>query len=86
MATLRDMSRKNWTGTNLREEIAVGSLQRIADATEKMAQSYEKIISDRDTYCRLYKNECECSERLARSNAALRGVITKLKRTAKEGE
>lgn len=70
------------------EQINTGSLLRIADATEKMCLDREKLERDykymrderdryRDLYCKEY-----------RRNAALRGVITRLKRqmTQREGE
>ena len=39
----------------------------------------EKAIEERDRYKRRYKTEQEESKRLARSNSALRGVITRQK-------
>ncbi len=60
-------------------EINTGSLQRIADATEKMASSYDSLRNDRDMYCRWYKEGREAIAKLERRNAALKGVITKLK-------
>lgn len=37
MATQREASRQNWTSENTREDINSGSLQRMADALEKIA-------------------------------------------------
>ena len=65
----REASRAEWRTHGVppcRDEINSGSLQRIADATEAMAQSWVELR--------------KIAERLRRSNAALRGVITKLKR------
>lgn len=39
----------------------------------------EKAKEDRDRYSRWYKDSKETSERLTRSNSALRGVITRQK-------
>jgi len=40
----------------------------------------EKAIEERDRYKRSYNSQRETSERLARSNSALRGVITRQKK------
>lgn len=83
--TFKESSKVNWrpgvdrTPTN--EEIQIGCLQRIADATEAMASNYLRLQADLDMHKRWYKNEQETSARLNRSNNALRGVITKLKKT-----
>lgn len=82
-------SRKGWYDPSRdkpsREQLQLGCLQRIADATETMCKDREKLERDyqymRDSRDR-YRSQCE---RLERSNAALRGVITKMKRRA-EGQ
>lgn len=78
----RDESRRNW-GTKdsmTLDQIQLGALLRIADATEQMCR-------DREDLERKYRNMCtrrghyrEALEAERRKNAALRGVITKLKR------
>jgi len=82
----REESRNHWgaeldSSTNLSiEQINCGALLRIADATEKMAQSYQALIEDRDYY---KKRHIECVQEirsLKKSNSALRGQITKLKK------
>jgi len=81
MSTMRERSKQEWTGNPNRDDINAGSLQRIADATEKMAQRYDDLLSSRE----YYKARCADLERrnnsLLRRLAALRGVITRLKRT-----
>lgn len=81
--TLRDKSRRNWVSTEETfKAVNCGSLQRIADAVEKMCLDREALerrverLSDAcdDALRELY------AER--RRNAALRGVITKLRRAA----
>ena len=62
-----------------RDELKVGCLQRIADATEAMAKNHVQLQRDHDLYKRWYKEEQERCRKLERSNAALRGQITKLK-------
>jgi hypothetical protein len=85
MSTLRDYSRRAWTGQSKTiEEINAGSLQRIADACELMCKDREKLERDykwmresRDEYRLRYRNA-------ERSRAALRGQITKLKKKLAE--
>jgi hypothetical protein len=66
------------------DDLKVGALQRIADATEKMAQSHASIIDARDRYKRWYEEKVAENQRLARRIHALRGTITRMKR-AKDG-
>jgi hypothetical protein len=83
MSTQREQSKKDWTGQSTIEAINSGSLQRIADATEKMAQSYTDMERSRNYFKGLYEERKSSIMLLRRSDAALRGVITKLK-SAKE--
>ena len=85
----RDESRNtNWgtegEGMDL-NQINAGSLLRIADATEAMAREHNRLIQ-REKYlegvCRSRSAEIEC---LKRRNAALKGVITKMKKEARDG-
>ncbi len=62
------------------EEVKIGCLQRIADATEIMAKDREKLIRDYD-YMRGQRDRWqERSEYAERRIASLKGVITKLKK------
>jgi hypothetical protein len=77
----REASKKDWAANGISmEEINSGSLQRIADATEKMAASYDSLRTDRD----YWKAACErAREREAMKDfriRSLRGVITRMKR------
>ncbi len=82
MSTHREHSRANWNAnSSTLEEINTGSLQRIADATEKMAASYDAMRDERDRYRRYWLEEQERTQRLYLSTRSLRGVITKLKRS-----
>lgn len=81
MPSQREHSKQNWNSGGTLEEINSGSLQRIADATEAMAKNYTNLLSEiqslkeaRDYY-RDRNNEKD------RTISALRGVITKLKKT-----
>ncbi len=84
MKTLREHSRTGWTapdGATI-EQINAGSLQRIADATEKMAASYDALREDRDRYQRFYKDGVLAIERRDLQISALKGVITKMRKKA----
>lgn len=84
----RDESRKDWhTNDNeplTSEEIRFGAILRIADAAEKMAMNYQKLITERDRYEQGYALAEKEIARLARSNAALRGVIKRIKKERKK--
>lgn len=82
----REESRVNW-GTNIdekenisSEQISLGALLRIADASEAMAKNHLTLqdnynfMKERRDYYR------ELSEKQERQIRALKGVITKLKR------
>ena len=77
---LRDESKKTFTTTHCPtlNEINTGSLQRIADASELMAKDRQRLVGERDRYKRWGEAVSEERERMTRSNAALRGQITKL--------
>ena len=79
MSTFRDSSRRDWDSGFTTEHINAGSLQRIADAVEKVAGSYSAIIEERDRYKQWYADRGKAISRLHHSNAALRGYIKRLK-------
>jgi len=80
----REQSKRNWGSDHedplTVEQVNCGALLRIADATEKMAQSYQQLISERDSYKKGYEDRLARIEKLKKSNAALRGQITRLKK------
>jgi hypothetical protein len=82
--TLKDKSRKNWDTQHEEflgyDELKVGALQRIADATEAMAKNHIQLINELERYKSYYTHTLKRAVNAERSNAALRGVITKLKR------
>lgn len=83
MATIKDASRGNYTTKDevpTWQEVRDGALLRIADAVEKMAQRHIDLMRERDYYERLASSRAADIHRLARSNAALRGVIARMKR------
>ena len=62
------------------QKIGVGALARIADAVELMAKRYQDLLDERDRYKQYLANEQRWRNECKRSNAALRGQITKLKK------
>lgn len=85
MATFKEASKQNWNSVNSTEHINAGSLQRIADATEKMAANYTAMQEDRDRYKSWYQESQADKAKLYRRISALQGVITKLKNKANDG-
>ncbi|WP_033839541.1 hypothetical protein [Bordetella bronchiseptica] len=80
--SLIDQSRKNWFiqgDSATLEQINTGSLQRIADATENMAQRHIELIRERDMYKSMYERSATTIKQLVSSNSSLRGHITKLR-------
>ena len=76
----REKSREDFTAESSYESINSGSLQRIADACEKMAASYDSVRNDRDLYKRWYEERGRAIDYLNKRIASLRGVITKMKK------
>lgn len=79
-----ELSRLNWRGQGDEwpgvERVSLGCLQRIATATEAMAYNYRELIDDRNYHKRSHEDLASECAALERKNAALRGVITKLKK------
>lgn len=79
-----DESRRAWGRTDNQnptfQELQLGALQRIADASEAMAKSHMALIADRDWWKRQADSRGTRMEAAQRSNASLRGQITKLKK------
>ena len=85
MASLefRQGSKADWVTTDTEltlEQIQCGATLRIADACELMAQNHARLVEERDRYARRYESERQTAARLNKSNAALRGVIGRMKR------
>ncbi len=80
MATQRQASKNEYVSQVSIESINSGSLQRIADACEKMAGNYTQLQNDRDLYKRWYNEEKSATAKMRRRVSALQGVITKLKK------
>lgn len=67
-----------------KNEIELGAILRIADATELMARRYIDLIGERDCYKQSAKQERQYNELLCRRIAGLRGHITRLKKQKKK--
>ena len=61
-------------------ELAVGSLMRIADASEKMVVRHTELIADRDRFERWYHDEMAFRKRLEHRIAGFKGYIKKLEK------
>ena len=87
MASFREQSRTEWTPTRdsgvsvnaSNDQLKVGCLQRIADATELMAKNHAALVADRDRFEKWYEEECAEAKRLRGTIRALQGHITRLK-------
>ncbi|WP_063568475.1 hypothetical protein [Achromobacter ruhlandii] len=79
--TLTELSRQTWTAEspNL-EHVNSGSLQRIAEATEKMAQRHTELIRQRDEFERSANYWRVQSDTKDRQIASQKGQITKLRK------
>ncbi|MEM9167019.1 MAG: hypothetical protein AAGB48_08330 [Planctomycetota bacterium] len=84
--TYAEKSRQGWCRGDGQfpsvEQLTLGCLQRIADATESMAKSHDEM----EEKLRLARNSRDYwrkrAERAERSNQALRGVVTRVRRNA----
>ena len=80
----RAESRMEWGRRTLddltNDEVQTGALLRIADAVEKMAQSYDRMRIDRDWWKGEAERTQEEAKRLRHIIRGLRGALTKAKR------
>lgn len=81
----REESLKDWGVILEKDEkitdsrLQLGAILRIADASEVMAKNHIKLQRDLDYYKRLAEDRAKSNEFLRRSNAALRGHLTRLR-------
>lgn len=80
MPNCREESKQNWISRGNTEDINAGSMQRMADALELIAKDRQKLIDDKEYYQESAKRYQECYENEQRRVAALKGVITKLRK------
>lgn len=80
--SIKEASRMNYlvpeNGATL-EQVKVGLLQRMADATEAMAKEHNELLRQKDLYFRWYQEGREKMASLQKTVSNLRGQITKLK-------
>lgn len=87
MSTLTDISKFKYATNNqipTESEIQTGCMQRVADATEKMADGFQAILytlkkaeADRDAYQRWYHEQASLVKQREHTIRTLKGVITK---------
>lgn len=81
--SLKEHSKSSWAAIDDSpsiEQLQFGALQRIADATEAMAQNYVLLQADRDYYraeCRRLEDEIQ---HLKNSRAGYMAHLTRLRR------
>lgn len=87
----KDWSRENWILADEtqgvkpnNEQLQLGCLQRIADATEIMAKDYRELIEERNRYERWYREERGRREALERSIRTYKANYTRLKNKFEE--
>ena len=84
-ASQREWTTKSCLATD--REVEIGCLQRIAAATELLARDRENLLVECDQYKSRYQLLFLDHRSLMRSNASLRGVITKCRKAlVKDGE
>lgn len=82
MNTFRDSSKAEFVSSLSIEHINAGSLQRIADAMEKIAVNYDSLLRAKKSAEESRDFWRASAERSGRQNKSLRGHITRLKRKA----
>ena len=84
---LKQVSKGNYDlshdGNPKLEEVNTSCLMRIADATELMAQNYNKLLAEREQYKNWHKQECAANAILIKRVSALKGIITRMKNKEK---
>lgn len=80
----REESKKGW-GTDQKtalsdDQLEIGCLLRIADSLEKMEAPFKRLLDDNEYLGRRVKEQNAEIDELKRSNAALRGAITRMKK------
>ena len=81
----REESRKHGWGQDGKmciDQLKLGCMLRMADASEVMAKNNQQLINDKEKYKRWYKEEQAKNERHGKTIAGLRGYITRLKKEA----
>lgn len=80
--TLKEQSRHDLRSTlknPTTDQLQLGVLQRIADATEKISQQFIDLMNERDKYKMWYETTEKENGRLYRQNSRLKANIKRLK-------
>ena len=82
---LRDISRAQYSpgALDTSEQIKIGALQRIADATEVMATNYKQMQQDLNWYMGRYSDQKAEIKQLQRQLSAQKGLVTRAKNRKK---
>lgn len=84
----KDESRKNYGVYDVKnlalDQLQIGALLRIADACEMMAKDRDKLEREAKWQRERADSNYQACERLRRSNAALKGQITRLRKKLAE--
>lgn len=82
---LREASRIMWTNDKpaTTENITLGCILRIADASELMAKNHKQLVDERDRYKKLYEEKRDTVHKRDRTIRGLRGALTREKRRNK---
>jgi len=88
--SFKEYSRVEWSRTDgekpTNEQLQLGCLQRIADATELTAKNYVQMQNELEKYKRWYQEERAEKERLQRSIVAHKANYTRLKNKINQNE
>lgn len=80
-------SRKKWGNDQItpldKEQITLGAILRIADATEALAENHNSLIRDNNYLTDRVKELRDAKYAIQRSNIALKGHITRLRKRIK---
>ncbi len=85
----REESRREWVlnvpdGGELRnDDLKLGAMLRMADAVEKMAGPFARLVEENERLKTRLSDRLEYIRRLERQLAATRGVVSRMKRAAK---
>lgn len=81
--SFKEQSKLNWLSRSdlpiSEEQLQIGCLQRIADATEVIAKNYNQLLEEVEKYRRWYLDERERREALERSLRTHKGKYTRVK-------
>lgn len=81
--SFKDQSKLDWQVRGdlpiTNEQIQIGCLQRIADATEVMAKNYIELFAEKEKFRRWYQDERDWRESLERSLRTHKGNYTRVK-------